>query len=119
MVQMLIVGLVWLALTAVLCLVIGRALRTGDVHEERRSRTELMSLPAADLFVRSPGGFVDEVSFAPEPGRPLVDDEELHRWGELWRWEDELRRSVDQWCGDVDEDGPPGERRRQDPGAAG
>jgi hypothetical protein len=114
MVQMLIVGLVWLALTAVLCLVIGRALRTGDQSEEQHARETLMALPPADLFARSSGGAAEAGFFAPEPGRPLVDDEELDRWGELWRWEDELRRGVDLWCGEADPDGRP----RQDPDAA-
>ena len=72
----------------------------------------------ADLFARSPGGLAEEGSFAPGPGRPLVDDEEIDRWGELWRWENELRRSVDQWYGDADTDDRPGGRRRQDPDAA-
>ncbi|MBN1091292.1 hypothetical protein JKP75_00960 [Blastococcus sp. TML/M2B] len=104
MVQMLMVGLVWLALTAALCLVIGRALRAGDLAEERGARARLVALSRADLATRSPGGLGEVGPFAPEPGSPLVDDEELDRWGELWRWEDELRRGVDQWCADADAD---------------
>lgn len=112
MVQMLIVGLVWLALTAVLCLVIGRALRTGDVREERRSRESLVALPPAGMIARSHGGLTEPGTFAPEPGSPLGDDE-LDRWGELWRWEDELRRGVDLWRGDQDrERGADGPRPR-------
>jgi hypothetical protein len=102
MVQMLIVGLVWLSLTAVLCLVIGRALRTGDVREEERVRANTAAVTPAELGAGSPGRLQEAGSFTPDLSHP-VDDEEISRWEELWRWEDELRRGVDRWYGD---DGP-------------
>lgn len=98
MVQMLIVGLVWLSLTAVLCLAIGRALRTGDVREERRSRADAAAVMPAEMGAGSPGRLQEVGPFAPELAHP-VDDEELSRWEELWRWEEDLRRGVDRWHG--------------------
>ena len=98
MVQMLIVALVWLVLTAVLCLVIGRAMRTGDVREEESARADAEAMTAAELVAGSPGRLHEAGPFAPELVHP-VDDEDLSRWGELWRWEEELRRGVDRWYG--------------------
>jgi hypothetical protein len=102
MVQMLIVGLVWLSLTAVLCLVIGRALRTGDVREDERSRAKAEAIAPAELGAGSPGRLHEAGAITTELAHP-VDDDEISRWEELWRWEEELRRGVDRWHGD---DGP-------------
>ncbi len=99
MVQMLIVGLVWLSLTAALCLMIGRALRTADQHEEQRAQERAVEATQAEMIGRALGGATDASWFAPDLTHPL-DDDELVRWGELWRWEDELRRGVDEWRGE-------------------
>jgi hypothetical protein len=40
MTALLIIGLAWLAVTAVMCVLIGRAIRNADAHDEQRAERE-------------------------------------------------------------------------------
>lgn len=40
MTALLIIGLAWLAVTAVMCVLIGRAIRNADAHDEEQAERE-------------------------------------------------------------------------------
>jgi hypothetical protein len=60
MFPLLVIGLVWLLLTAVMCVLIGRAIRNADVHDEEQAQREWAMqggrrFPDAILGGRAPG----------------------------------------------------------------
>jgi hypothetical protein len=77
MFPLLIIGLVWLLLTAVMCVLIGRAIRNADVHDEEQAQREWADagrarVPDAILGGRAPGSLctlhLPELDFPEFPG---------------------------------------------------
>lgn len=66
MTRVLVIALAWLAFTAVIALVIGRAIRRADAKEERRATKPRRSVPEAAGTVR-PGTPPPRTSAEPGP----------------------------------------------------
>ena len=67
MIPLLIIGLVWLSVTAVLCLVIGRAIRTADQHDEEQAERAWVAQHAGPRPGQVGGGRAQATIWAPYP----------------------------------------------------
>ncbi|SNR76889.1 hypothetical protein [Blastococcus mobilis] len=73
MIPLLIIGLVWLSLTAVMCILIGRAIRNADVHDEEQAQRDWATQGARRLPESVAGGR-EQSTFCPPA---LVDPLDL------------------------------------------
>jgi hypothetical protein len=71
MLPLLIIGLLWLSVTAVLCLLIGRAIRNADRHDEELARREWSARLDAPRPGRARGGRAHVTVWAPLPSELL------------------------------------------------
>jgi hypothetical protein len=104
MIPLLVIGLLWLSLTGVLCLLIGRAIRTADRHDEEQAERLWATRHPGPPPGQRRGGRVQATIWAPFP------DELLRRPGiPRAGGRSPILLDVPEW-----NDPPPERPRRQD-----
>ncbi len=66
MIRVLVIGLLWLSCTGVMCLLIGRAIRSADVHDEHQAQSSAVGRRTGSVAWPVAGGEAQATLCAPD-----------------------------------------------------